>query len=887
MGNFRLALKSIFVATGATVPALAQFSPGLSINEPEVRRAIPVMQSETLTRTEPTPVPVMRALPVDSHVTSNPSIPSPSSMATSGSIMTPLATPVPSGIPASTMDPAGSIRLGPAVSSALGSTTDPSALLASQLALADGFYARKQAAAVPEYEKFLIMAPKNAPGRESALYRLGESQRLMQSTVAAEKSYLRVLSEYPGGQFTHSASYRLGELREAHGNYPDAANNFADAAKSTSDSAVCLAAKYHQALCLQKSGKQDEADTLFLSLVNPSRGQTNTPDTNNPSAQRSPTSAENPYRSAILLNLASNAATAGKKEQALGFYGQILADPLGLSGEILAEASLKSALLQSELGRSKEALKLFEKIAASKDAGRWRGVASLGALRLAAQAGDDDGVLKNSGAALAGESENHPEIELLRANALRRKGQNAQALEAYDSIIRNYPGSTAASQSPFQRLLTLHAMRNPSLLTEIDSYLLTASDPADRARAELLRAEETLREAKYIEAANLYHAIKSENLPPSAKTDIMYKEAWALLQGDDKAGGILALTRFLETYPDEDRAPAALAQLGVLKRDQRDFEGALDDFTMLPDRYPKAQEREMALQQKALLLGQLKRNEEMVSTFRQLLADYPKSSASPQAHYWIGLSELEKKDYAKALPELISARTGDPKEFGERAGLRILLCDYYLGNAPQASLEAAALKPALIPPEIGLWLGQKSFGAGENAKAERFLLPLVKEGLPGASDPAIQGMLATALTAQGKYREAQAPAAACLKLARDPASRARALLVSADIQRSMKNFSEASSMADEAMLLQPEGPINAESRILSGDILASRQDYAAAAKAYMTVALLNDDEALVRKSLTRAADAYQRAGNLAEATKTLEELHKRFPDAPVSASTKP
>ena len=295
----------------------------------------------------------------------------------------------------------------------------------------------------------------------------------------------------------------------------------------------------------------------------------------------------------------------------------------------------------------------------------------------------------------------------------------------------------------------------------------------------------------------------------------------------------------------------------------------------------------MALQQKALLLGQLKRNEEMVSTFRQLLADYPKSSASPQAHYWIGLSELEKKDYAKALPELISARTGDPKEFGERAGLRILLCDYYLGNAPQASLEAAALKPALIPPEIGLWLGQKSFGAGENAKAERFLLPLVKEGLPGASDPAIQGMLATALTAQGKYREAQAPAAACLKLARDPASRARALLVSADIQRSMKNFSEASSMADEAMLLQPEGPINAESRILSGDILASRQDYAAAAKAYMTVALLNDDEALVRKSLTRAADAYQRAGNLAEATKTLEELHKRFPDAPVSASTKP
>ena len=85
-------------------------------------------------------------------------------------------------------------------------------------------------------------------------------------------------------------------------------------------------------------------------------------------------------------------------------------------------------------------------------------------------------------------------------------------------------------------------------------------------------------------------------------------------------------------------------------------------------------------------------------------------------------------------------------------------------------------------------------------------------------------------------------------------------------------------------MLQPEGPINAEARILSGDILAGKQDYTSAAKAYMTVALLNDDDALVRKSLTRAADAYRRAGNLPESQKTLEELHKRFPDAPVPAS---
>jgi TolA-binding protein len=89
------------------------------------------------------------------------------------------------------------------------------------------------------------------------------------------------------------------------------------------------------------------------------------------------------------------------------------------------------------------------------------------------------------------------------------------------------------------------------------------------------------------------------------------------------------------------------------------------------------------------------------------------------------------------------------------------------------------------------------------------------------------------------------------------------------------------------MLLQPEGPINAEARLLCGDILAAKQDHTAAAKAYMTVALLNDDDVLARKALTRAAEAYRKAGNAAEAQKTLEELRNRGAHVPVSATPKP
>ena len=825
-------------------------------SEPEVRRAIPIAPTP---EAQATPMPVMKAMRVDRFGT-----PPPKSLAT------PTNTPATAQSSATPMaDPVGSIRIAPSASS------DPNAQRAAQLAVADGFYSRKEpGAAVPEYEKYLIMAAKNAEGRERALYRLGESQRQMGSSAAAEATFLRLISEYPSGQFVPSSSFRLGEFREAQGNYPNAADNFALTAKSATDPAIRTAATYHQALCLQKSGRVEEADSLFQSLLAIPKGDGKGGD-----------AAVNDFRIPILLHLAETAARGGNKAKSLEYYLQILSTEG--DGEAFGEAALRAAQLQIELGKPEESRKLFEKILTAKNTGKWKEIASLGALRLAERSGDEDAVIRYSTTALSSDSDNRPEILLLRANALRKKGQNGKALEIYESILREYPGSPAAGQAPFQRLLALHASRNPGLLTEIDQYLLTASDPSDRARAELLKAEETLRQGKYTDAALLYHGIHTENLPPSAKPDILYKVAWALLQGGDTANGMTALNRFLESYPDELRAPAALAQRALLKQQQKDFEGALADFFQLVERYPKATERELALQQKALILGQLQHNDEMVATFTQLLGDYPKSTAAAQAHYWIGITALDAKDFNKAVTELSLARSGDQKQFGERAGLRILLCNYYLGNSTEAAKEAAALKPSLIPPEVGRWLAQKSLDAGDHAKAERFLTPLVKEGLPGASDPDIQGMLAAALTAQGKYREAQGPAAICLKMARDPVSRAKALLVAAEIQRSIRNLQEATAMAEEAMLLQPEGAVNAEARLLSGDILASKQDYNAAAKAFVTVAVLNDDDLLARKALTKAAEAYRKAGNAAEAQKTLEELRNRSTHVPVSATPKP
>ena len=100
----------------------------------------------------------------------------------------------------------------------------------------------------------------------------------------------------------------------------------------------------------------------------------------------------------------------------------------------------------------------------------------------------------------------------------------------------------------------------------------------------------------------------------------------------------------------------------------------------------------------------------MTATFRQLLENYPKSSAAAQANFWIrAWAAFEEKDYKGAIESLEDARKLDQAQFGERATLRIILCYYYLQDRPALTKTIADNKNVNVPVEITRWLGRKSF----------------------------------------------------------------------------------------------------------------------------------------------------------------------------------
>ena len=80
------------------------------------------------------------------------------------------------------------------------------------------------------------------------------------------------------------------------------------------------------------------------------------------------------------------------------------------------------------------------------------------------------------------------------------------------------------------------------------------------------------------------------------------------------------------------------------------------------------------------------------------------------------------------------------------------------------------------------------------------------------------------------------------------------------------------------MTLQPEGRVNAQARLLAGEVEMERQKYEDAGKAFMSIALLYDDPEITPQALAKAAKAYEKAGKPDEAERASAQLHQKYPD---------
>jgi TolA-binding protein len=724
--------------------------------------------------------------------------------------------------------------------------------------------------AAPEYQKYLDDYP-GAPGRANAYFSLGECYRNLGKPGPARNSFQKVLDDLGESDFAGPAAYALAEMAFTNKNYAAALPLFHRSAAKSKESAVALSARYFEARCLEILDRKDEACDIYLQVAE--------------------VKGPNPYREDARQTGAALALARGRKTDALRQYEALSNETQkpALKAEAMVRAGLLAVdLEQPEKGKMDKAMAdkantLLQKARNLPEAGRWRGIAQVGLLRLQFQSGQYAQLLSDYKKVQAQiPEEARAEVKLFAANSQRQIGQTKEAEETYAEIIAKYPNREEAKDARYQRLINVYNSDPNALLTEVDEFLKSSPTPERADQAKLLKAEALYKQQKYAEAAPIYAELRASQLSPKLRGETAYKLGLCYLQTKDVPGLIEAFGYFVQAFPDNPQAPFALAQRALVYQQDKNYTAALSDLNTILTKYPGAKEREAALQEKALILGQQNDPKGMTDAFRQLLKEFPKSTVAAQAQYYIGKTALETKDYKTALAALNAARQLNKDQYYNLATVRIISCYFYMKDRAALTREIdnfmASSAPTSVPAEILESVGTDYYNEKNYPAAEKYLSALGKIDNRGNVKPDFWFYLGDAASRMKHFEEAENAFSNYLQNATDPAGKAKVLLALGAVKISAHKADDAQKIAEEIMTLQPEGRVNAEARLLAGDVQLERGRFDDASKAFMGVALLYDDPAITPRALEKAASAYQKAGKAEEADRVSRQLREKYPD---------
>src|SRR6266513_2815813 len=740
-----------------------------------------------------------------------------------------------------------------------------------QLDYANGLFTRKlYDLAAPEYQKYLDDNPGRA-GRANAYFSLAECYRNLNRASSARTNFQKVLNDYGDSEFAGPAAYALAEMAFTQKDYAAALSLFHRSAARSKEPAVALSAHYFEARCLEALGRKENAADIYVEVAG----------AGNP----------NPYREDARGTAASILAGRGRKLDALKQYEALVnetqkpalkAESAGRGGIIALD------LVQADKGKIDKAMVvratvLLQKGRTLPEAGKFRAIAQVGLRRLQYQTGQYAQLVAD----YKKEQENLPEaaqaeVLLLAANSERQLGHSKEAEALYHQIISNYPDREEAKDAAYQRLINVYNADPSSLLAAVEEFLATnpTSERADQAK--LLKAEALYKQQSCAEAVPIYGELRASQLSAKLRGEAAYKLGWCHAQMKNIPGVVEASTYYVQTFPDDPRVAAVLAQRALAYEQDKNYSAALADLNTILTKYPKAHEREASLQLKALILGQQENTKGMVTTFRQLLKEFPKSPVAAQAQYYIGKAAFEAKDYKTALTTLNAARQLNKEQYSNLASLRVILCHFYLKDRPALTKEVnnfMANSPNVnVPPEVLEWLGIEYYNEKNFAAAEKYLGALRKIDDPGSVKPDFLFYLGDAATKLRNLPEAEDAFGKYLQAAKDPAGKAKVLLALGTVKISAHKPDDAQKIAEEIMALQPEGRVNAEARLLSGEVQLERGNFDDAGKAFKGVALLYDDPAITPRALDKASSSYRQAGKTEEADRLSHELHERYPN---------
>ena len=737
-----------------------------------------------------------------------------------------------------------------------------------RMQFADGLYARgMHKLAVKEYVGFLQDNPAST-NVAAAYFRLGECYRNLGNLPEAEKSYRMVFNKYRKGKYGLRAGCKRADLFMQIGDYDAALDLFSAVMAENPPVEIAGACTYFSGESLLKKEKPEEAIAAFEKVIK-----------NYPQSS---------FKSYALLKLGDIYATT-KKDSAKGLnYFKLAADG-GTTDRVKAESLFQMAEQHFRTKEYKKSANYYRQLltkypqdARSVEARLQSGWAAYYAGMYAESLSRARGSLTNVKAV----GSEIAEWMYLKANSERQLLKNKDAVNTYAKLIKQYPDSSFADAARYEKAVAFY--KTGDYEKALEAVASVNLDGKLRKDAYWLMAESSAALKKEEQAIQYYQLLVREFPKSNMSCDAAYRLAYLLQERSDYKEAATMYLSVHNGFPNNKLAAQSLFAAGLCQLWDKRIEDAIRTWKSLILEYPKSIFVEKSLYQTAMSEIKLKRDVEAMASLYDLLKQFPKTEYAADAYFWKGMLLLQDgktKDAQVAFSEALKLK---PREDLARDTA------FNLGLALKQSKQGDEALKQLYPlidttvsdkftPQLLVWMAESFYDGKQYDKAVYTIKLLLQNNTEDSWQQIAFGLIGRNQAAKGKHDLAAAAfrqalnCAATTRLAGEAALRlGEYSLAGKDLAGAEENFSKAASLAGDFSMLA----IRANAYAGLGRTAEVKEDYDAAARYYMSVAILYHDDDLVPGCLAGAVRSFKKLGQDVDAQKAAEELKEQYPNSP-------
>lgn len=746
----------------------------------------------------------------------------------------------------------------------------------SSLDFANGLFSRRMyGPAISEYEKFIQSNPTSEEVA-SARFRIADSYYFMKNYQEAIRHFDSFVKDFPKEKRKPIALFRLGTSKFNLKDWDAADKIFMNLSGKAEDPNIKSGALFYMAKIDRARGRSEQERVLLERILK------NFPQTE--------------YAAYASLILGDSYAADHKTAEAIAAY-QIASDR-EIPAEIADEATYKLAELYYADKKFAEAKNAYEKIynkyreAAKADAknpvkktspffdkallGIFYANYQLKSLNEAVKFLNDNPhfIAKGTG--------RHEALYLLAVLSVDQK-EYAPALEYLERILRDPQADpSVVEKTLFKKAWILKETgKKEEALLELQKIIDSKMKGVGRAHFE--RAQILSELGRFDAAVLAYQASLDKGAGEFSKA-ALYNLAGANLKLGVKLQARNAFMAYVEKYPQDPDAQKAYLQAIQIDLDLERFEEAVQLTRDFIKRYPQNHWPDVAFYKLGMALTGLGKYDEAAQAFRTVVNQYPQSPLYPEALYGTGAS-LENSGNVKDAIDFYEKLVHDyPDQALSQQALPHLAYLYIQDNnfdkAAELYEEMILNKPDIpITPETAFWLIQYELAHSKYEAMQKILDNLPKRFPKENLSHAVNFFLAESF--MGLQDTTKAAEFYAKSIEADPNGDyvAHAYLGSGIAYAAQDNIAQAETNFAKAMRYDNEVDVALRARFEIANIKLKVGNLPEAAKAFMMVAVLYDDDKYCPIALYKAGECFQKLGQPEEAQKAFEELKTRYPQS--------